>query len=142
MGFLDRFRGKKEKKEETGRKEALKHEPTDLELFCADDPEVYEALAEVMILDPRKVGLTSKEAAEKAKKAEKDDETLAAFWYRIAGGLAIYEGAPKKVEQYLGKATKLNPRLNFKIMGIADKAVKKAQEYYARYLKEKPEQPS
>jgi protein-disulfide isomerase len=45
---------------------------TDLEKLLADDKETYEALRHAMFLDPRKPEITARDAAEKAKKAEKD----------------------------------------------------------------------
>ena len=113
---------------------------TELELLCADEPEVYEALKDTMFLDPRKIEYDIKEAAEKAKNFEKEkDYVNAAFWYRIAGGLALYHGDVEKVKQFFGKLAKLRPDLNLKILEIPDKAVKKAKEYYEKYLKPEEE---
>ncbi len=131
MGFLDRFRKKKveEKKEEV-------EEMSDLEKICMDDKEAYEALRGTMFLDPRKVETSLKEAIEKAKDFEKQKDKLRArTWYEIAGGLAIYEGDVKKVEECFGKCAKLSPDSNYTILKIPERAVSKAQEYYQKYLK-------
>jgi len=50
--------------------------------------------------DPRKVGVTMKEAAENAKKNAKkfekeNDLVRAKAWYQIDGGLALYEDVKK-----------------------------------------------
>ena len=137
MGLLNKIRGKKKKDKEVEAKKSL----SDLELLCSDDPEVYEALRETMFLDPRKIEYSMEEALEKAKEAEKAKNYVnAIFWYRIAGGLAIYHGDVEKVKRYFGKLTKLMPGLDLKIVEIPDKAVKKAKEYYEKYLKPQQEE--
>jgi len=136
MGILDKIRGKKTIKEEKTAKKAL----SELELLCSDDPEVYEALKEVMFLDPRKIEYSLEEALKKAKEAEKSKDTISAyFWYKVAGGLAIYEGDVEKVKQCFGKLAKISPNLHLKILEIPEKAVKKAKEYYEKYLKPEEE---
>jgi hypothetical protein len=108
---------------------------TDLEKLCGDDKETYEALFNVMFLDPRKVGVSMEEAAENAKKFEKEkDLTRARLWYHIAGGLAIYEGNVKKVVEYFSKCEKLSPGASYPILKKPEKAVAKAQEYYKKFL--------
>jgi len=62
--------------------------------------------------DPRKVGVTMKEAAENAKKNAKkfekeNDLVRAKAWYQIDGGLALYEDV-KKVVEYFSKCEKLS----------------------------------
>jgi len=131
MGILDRILRKKEEKTE------FKKSLSSLELLCSDDPEVYEALHEVMFLDPRKIEHSFKEAMEKAKKSK--DKANATFWYRVAGGLAIYHGDIEKVKECYRRLAKLRPELNLKILECTEKAVKKAQEYYKKYLKSEDE---
>jgi len=128
MGIFDRFRKKKEE---------IKGSLSNLELLCSDDPEVYEALREVMFLDPRKIEYSLEDAMEKAEKSK--DKTNAIFWYRIAGGLAIYRGDVNKVRECYEKLAKLRPDLNLKILKCPEKAVEKAQEYYKKYLKSEKE---
>ena len=129
MGFLDRFRKKKEKKAEAEKV------VTELELLCADDTEVYEALSNTMLLDPRKVEYSIEDVVKKAEEHEKaNDRINALFWYKIAGGLAIYKGDVREVKRYFGKVAKLDPKFDAKILKLAEKAVKKAREYYERYL--------
>jgi len=141
MGILDRlFRGKKKGKvgreknsEEIAEKVAL----SELEELCVDNPKVYEALKDTMFLDPTKIAISMKDAVNKAKELEKAGDFLrAAVWYKIAGGLAIYEEDTSKVKEYFGRYAKLTGR-KLKILEIVEEAVKKAQEFYQKYLEEK-----
>ncbi|MEM1563966.1 MAG: hypothetical protein QW161_04765 [Candidatus Bathyarchaeia archaeon] len=132
MGLLDIF---KRKKKEEAKTTVEARQMTDLEQLCGDDKETYEALVNVMFLDPRKIGVSMEEAAENAKKFEKEkDVTRAKLWYQIAGGLAIYEGNVKKVVEYFSKCEKLSPGASYPILKNPEKAVAKAQEYYKKFL--------
>jgi len=138
MGILDKLFRKKRESEEI-KKETSKNETETsislLEEICRDDPETYEALYDVMFLDPTRIETTLKEAASKAKELEKSGEaSRAAFYYQIAGGLALYEGDVSKVKEYFSKCEELTKK-KFKILKNPEKAVEKAQEYYKRYLK-------
>jgi len=136
LRILDKLSSfRKRKKEEVVVEVEEKIEPTELEKFCKNDLELYEALKDTMLLDPRKVNMSLKDVISKAKKAEKEKNNLmASIWYKIAGGLAIYEGDVSKVKELFGKYAKLTGK-NLKILEMPDKAVKKAQEYYEKYLK-------
>lgn len=129
LGFRDRFRKK-------GKAVAVaKKTPTELEQLCGDDKEIYEALTDTLFLDPRKIGVSMKEAAENAKKSEKEDDVVKArFWYEIAGGLALYEGNAKKVVEFFSECEKHSPD-KCHILKNPEKALAIAQEYYKRYLK-------
>lgn len=106
---------------------------TTLEQVCGSDKEAYQALS-YMFLDPRKVDVSTKQAVDNAKKAEKEkDITSARMWYEVAGGLAIYEGDTKKVVEYYGGAERVTGE-KYLIVNNPDKAVAKAQEYYKQYL--------
>jgi hypothetical protein len=134
LSLLDRFR-KKKKEENTINIEAKKT-ITELEQLCGDDKETYEALHHTMFLDPTKTGTSMKEAAENAKKSEKEkDFVKARTWYEIAGGLAIYEGNVKKVAEFFTECEKISPDTKYLILKNPEKAVEKAQEYYKKYLK-------
>lgn len=136
MGFLDRLRRKK-KKEEVKKEEVKKEEKTDLEILCADDREAYEALYQTMPLDPRGIKESMEEATIRAEEFEKSGDLIEArIWYEAAGRLAIYEGNVAKVKQYFGKCKKLFPNTGYPILEIPERAVKKAQEYYQKHLKE------
>jgi len=135
MTFFKKFI-KKEKKEE---KIEVKQESkkTELEEICGEDQETYRALQNTMFLDPRKIGTTMEEAAQKAKEFEMaGDLQKARSWYQMAGGLAIYKGNVKKVIQYFGQCQKLFPNTTYEILKNPERAVQKAREYYTKYLKE------
>ena len=137
MGFLNRFRKKEVKEKPVEKKKEKAAEMTDLEKLCMGDKEVYDALRKVMLLDPRKIEGSMKDAGKKAKEYEKEGDKLRALtWYESAGRLAIYEGNVKKVEKYFGKCAELSPDKDYAILKIAEKAVSKAQEYYREFLKE------
>ena len=122
--------GKKEEKHAEAAK-AL----SDLEQICENDKEAYEALYHTMILNPKKVDTSLKDAIENAKRFEKEKNmTRARIWYDIAGGLAIYEGNAKKVVELFSEAEKLSG-IKYPILKNAEKAVAKAQEYYKKHLK-------
>ena len=128
MGILKRFRKKVEQ-------QTIKTEPTELEKLCSDTPEIYEALKDSMFLDPSIINLTPKDVVERAKEFEKAGDTLrAAVWYKIAGGLAIYEGVVPQVKKFFQKYAELTGKTP-KILEKTDEAVKKAQEYYKIYGK-------
>jgi len=134
MGLLD-FLKRKDKKEKVETVAEPTKQLTELEQLCGDDKETYEALFNTMFLDPRKIGISMKEAAENARKFEKEkDLTRAKVWYQIAGGLAIYEGDVEKVVEYFGKCEKLSGE-NYPILKNPEKAVAKAREYYEKFLK-------
>lgn len=99
-----------------------KENPNELRVICSDDPGTYEALYDTMFLNPRSLKVSMEEAARQGN-----------YW--IAGGLAIWKGDTEKVKEYFGELAKKTGR-TFKILEIPERAVKKAQEYYAKNLKE------
>jgi hypothetical protein len=110
---------------------------SELEEFCGDDRETYEALRNTMFLDPRKITISIEEAAENAKKFEKEkDFVRARIWYEIAGGLAIWEGNVKEVKNFFSKCQQLSPKDTYLILKNPERAIAKAKEYYKKYLKE------
>jgi len=134
LGLLDIFRRKK-KKEQNKNVESAKL-ITELERLCEDDKATYEALLNTMFLDPRKIEISMKEAAENAKRFEREKDFLKAdVWYKIAGGIAIYEGNVKKVVEFFGECERLLPDTKYLILKNPEKAVLKAQEYYKMHLK-------
>jgi len=135
MGILDKLRGRKKTEEKSPKK--VEETTTELEKFLDDDKEAYKALQGTMLLDPKKVEVSMKEAVEKAKGSEKQrDDIRARVWYEIAGGLAIYEGDAKKVKEYFSKCAKLSPNIEYHILKNTERAVQKAQQYYRKYLME------
>jgi hypothetical protein len=128
LGILDRFRKKTKTEVETATL------ITELQQLCGDDKETYEALINTMFLDPRKIEVSMKEAAENAKRSEKEkDFVKASVWYRTAGGLAIYEGNVKKVVEFFSEREKISGTEHL-ILKNPEKAVAIAQEYYKRHL--------
>jgi hypothetical protein len=126
--LLSIFGRKKEKVVEQAKKS------TELEQLLGGDKETYDALYPVLFLDPRKIEVSMKGAAENAKRSEKlEDFAAARMWYEIAGGLAVYEGKVKRVAEYYGKAEKITGQ-PYLILKNPEKAVAKAQEYYKKYL--------
>jgi len=134
MGLLSRLFGKRKKQNTIIIKEEKKL--TSLESLFLNDLEIYDALKDTMFLYPTKIDVTFKEAILQAKKLEREDPVRAAVWYRIAGSLAIYAGDVSKVKECFGKYAKLTGR-KLKILEIVEEAVKKAQEFYQKYLEEK-----
>jgi hypothetical protein len=87
-----------------------------------------------LFLDPRKIAVPAKQAAENAKKSEKEKDLVSSrMWYEIAGGLAIYEGNVEKVVEYYEGAQRVTGK-KYLILENPEKAVTKAQEYYKKYL--------
>ncbi|MEM0357463.1 MAG: hypothetical protein QXL77_03710 [Candidatus Bathyarchaeia archaeon] len=135
MGLLDFLRRKKKGEDATKAEAEPQKQLTELEQLCGDDRETYEALFNTMLLDPRKIEVSMEEAAENAKKFEKEkDLTRAKVWYQIAGGLALYEGNVEKVVEYFSKCEKLSG-VSYPILKNPEKAVAKAREYYEKFLK-------
>jgi len=133
MSILDRILRRKKTLEKSPEK--VEETTTELEKFLAGDKETYEALQKTMLLDPRKVEASIKDAVEKAKEAEKQGDALRAkVWYEVAGSLAIYEGDVKKVKECFSKCAQLSPNTQYPILKNTEKAVQKAQEYYKKYL--------
>lgn len=134
MSFLKKLLRKKEKEEkisETVEEKSL----TELEQLCQNDKDVYEALYNTMLLDPRKVDTSLEEALKKAETFERAKDLLRAkVWYKIAGSLAIYKGDVKKVKEYFGKCEKISGK-KYPILNNPERAVAKAQEYYKKYLR-------
>lgn len=134
MGLLDKIFGRK--KEENIVRETSEQSPTELQLLCEGDREVYQALSQVMFLDPTKIRMTMDEAAKKASEFEKKGDKLKAkIHYEIAGGLAIYKGDVTKVKKYFEKAQQLSRKEEYHILKVPEKAVAKAQEYYRQYIR-------
>jgi hypothetical protein len=130
LGWLDRFRRKKDESKET--KEIV----TELQLLCGDDKETYEALIDTMFLHPSKIETSIKEAVEEAKKFEKaKDFVKASTLYEIAGSLALYEGDVSKVVEYFSASEKISSNKKYPILKNPEKAVAIAQQYYKNHPK-------
>jgi hypothetical protein len=127
--------GKSEKKDDTRKTVETTGMLTQLEQLCGSDKQTYESLHHVMFLDPRKVETPLKEAIEKARSYEKDEDLgKARIWYDVAGGLAIYEGNVKKVTELFSESERLSG-MKYPILSNTERAVAKAKEFYEKYLK-------
>jgi cystathionine beta-lyase family protein involved in aluminum resistance len=105
LSWLKRFR----KKEEETLVETARTTASELQQICGNDNETYEALYHTMFLDPRKVGISMKQATENAEKLENEKNLDSAkIWYDIAGGLAIYEGNTKKVAEFFSESERIS----------------------------------
>ena len=111
------FKSKRKKPLKTSLEKKV--ERTSLELICADDPEAYEVLRDTMLFNPRLIKESIEEAAKKRD-------------FFTAGQLALYAGDVEKVKKYF----ELSGR-KLKILEIPERAVKKAQQYYAEQTKKK-----
>jgi len=130
MRIIDRIFGKGKRKEKESSIDQSLPEFTHLEKICSDSPEIYNILKSYMFLNPEKIDKSVESAASKAKEYEKAKDLLrAAIWYRIAGGLALYQGDVVKVKEYFRRYSKLIGK-DVKIVEFAEEAVKKAKEYY------------
>jgi len=130
MPLFHIFGKKAEKKEERASTKIV----DELDEICRGEPELIEALEDVMFLNPSKIEIKLEEAISKAKKMERNQDRLrAAIWYKIAGGLAIYEGNVSKVKECFSKYSKLTGK-SLRILKVPEKAVKAAQKYYSKYL--------
>lgn len=128
---MQRFRRRKEEKQSGVEPDK---NVSQLEQLTGNDKETYEALCSTMFLDPRKIETSLEQAADNAKKSEKDgDMARAGMWYEVAGGLAIYEGNVKKVVEHYTDAARVTGR-QYVILKNPEKAVAVAQEFYKKVL--------
>ncbi len=146
MTPLGIFRKKKkvEKKEEKKGKTPKSDERSLLEELCGGDGELLSALTHTILIDPSKLqeeGIDS--FIGKAQDFEKQKESLRArVNYQAAGELALYEGKLGQVQKFFKKCADLESNADYKKVfsyystkANAEKALKIAQEYYARTAK-------
>ena len=143
MGPPSFFRRKKkaEKKEEKTPKST---EKSLLEELCRGDNELLSALSHTVLLDPRRLQEEGVDSyVEKAQEfEEKKDFLRARVNYQAAGEVALYEGKLAQVQKFFKKCAELESNPEYKQVftyyskkANAEKALKTAQEYYARTLK-------
>lgn len=134
MGLL---RKKKEKKQAPKK---VEKEKSELEILCGDDKKLYEALLYIMLLDPRMLNKTVAETVRQAKKMQREENlSEAAYLYKQAVQLALYEGSVEAVEKFARKYAELTQK-ELKVQAIAERAVEISQEYYKKYLTEPEEE--
>ncbi len=140
LGFFKR-RKKAKKKEEKEKGTPESAEKSLLEELCGSDTELLFALNHTVLLDPsslREEGIDS--YIEKAQEFEKNKDFLKArINYQAAGEIALYEQKLAQVQKLFSKCEELasDPEYRkvfayFSTKANAEKALKIAQEYYAK----------
>jgi hypothetical protein len=123
------FPRKKEEKVETL---PAQEKPTLLQEICGQEKEVYEFLRNFLFLNPEMMKTNSDELIERARKEEEAGEKdKAMVSWRIAGGLALYEGNLEKVKLCFSQYERLSGK-DLKISEIAEKVLERAREYYQK----------
>lgn len=145
LGFFRRK--KKTEKRETEKKKEKTSKSTEkslLEELCEGDTELLSVLSHTVLLNPTKLSEEEKSSyTEKAQEfEEKKDFLRARINYQAAGEIALYEGKLKEVQKFFRKSAELESNPEYKKIfayyskkANAEKALKIAQEYYARTLK-------
>ncbi len=132
MKILERIKRKKKTEEKKKGKEIKAvREPSELEVLCGGDKEVYDALSYTLLLKPPS-GLSMEQILENARRLEESkDLSGAGLQYRSAGQLSLFRGDLKGVREFFTVAQRLTGKeyliLN---VNVLEKAVAKAQEYY------------
>jgi hypothetical protein len=130
-----------EKKEEKPRADFLRE-------ACGDDERLYSALLMSRLLDPQRVltaagGVTKtlKDYVKEGKEHEKKGDNIRArVMYRVAGGLALYEGDLEQVKRNFKKCAELyNDQTYMVIVENPKKAINIVRQTYKRESKLKSE---
>ncbi len=102
--------------------------------LCAGDIELCQALARLMILDPKKINIPLETFLTEAQDFEAQGNRLRAeVAYRVAGALSLFQGDTEGVRKYFGKALMIagNSRGEYKtLVDHLDDAVSIAKKYY------------
>jgi hypothetical protein len=102
--------------------------------LCAGDTELCQALARLMILDPKKINIPLETFLTEGQEFETQGNKLRAeVAYRVAGALSLFQGDTEGVRKYFGKALTIagNSRGEYKtLMDHLDDAVAIAKRYY------------
>ncbi len=103
--------------------------------LCTGDTELCQALARLMILDPKKINISLETFLKEAQDFETQGNKLRAeVGYRVAGALSLFQGDTEGVRKYFGKALMIagNSRGEYKtLMDHLDDAVAVAKRYYS-----------
>ena len=96
--------------------------------------ELYQALARLLILDPKKINIPLETFLTEAQDFETQGNKLRAeVAYRVAGALSLFQGDTEGVRKYFSKALIIagNSRVEYKmLMDHLDDAVAVAKRYY------------
>ena len=102
--------------------------------LCDGNTELYQSLARILILDPRRITVPLESfIADGQDRETKGDNLRAELAYRIAGALALYKGDKEAVQKYFEKALSLASasRPEYKMLSQhAGDAVEVARRYY------------
>ncbi len=102
--------------------------------LCDGNTELYQSLARILILDPRRITVPLESfVADGQDQETKGDNLRAELAYRIAGALALYKGDKEAVQKYFEKALSLASasRPEYKMLSQhAGDAVDVARRYY------------
>ena len=105
-----------------------------LQEITGSDPELYQAMSKLLFLDPKKITTSLEEALNQASQLESSGSVIRAeFWYRIAGGIALYKQDVEGVRKFFEKASSIagDARPEYKIVAKrAQDAVSVAKKYY------------
>jgi hypothetical protein len=122
---------KKEEKKEERKADVGVKQPSELEIFCGEDKEVYEAFSSALLLNPQLFKKFSiEEVLKEANQKEMDRDFFGAgLCYLFAGQLSLFNGDVEGVKKFFSRCQELTGR-NYLILMVVERAVKKAQEYY------------
>ena len=102
--------------------------------LCGGNTELYQSLARLLILDPKKVNIPQENFLKEAQDFEaKGNRLRAEVGYRVAGALSLYQGDADGVKRYLSKASEIagDSRGEYKfVLQHLDDAVSVAKKYY------------
>jgi hypothetical protein len=105
-----------------------------LQELTGSDAEMYQSLSRLLFVDPKKITTSLEEAVSQASTFDSSgNKTRAEVWYRIAGGIALYQGDAEGVRKFFEKAYLIagNSRPEYKtIASRSQDAVNLARKFY------------
>lgn len=132
MKILKFFKRKEEKKEE--KKVEVVRQPSELEILCGDDKEVYLALRDTLLLKPPSEKFSIEGALEEASQKEKGGDLFGAgLCFLTAGQISLFNGNVEGVKKFFSRCQELTGK-KYLILTVPEKAVEVAQAYYQKLL--------
>lgn len=105
-----------------------------LQEITTNDAEMYQSLSRLLFLDPKKITTSLEDAVNQATTFESaGNRTRAEVWYRIAGGIALYQGDSEGVRKFFEKASSIagDRRPEYKtVASRSQEAVSLARKFY------------
>jgi hypothetical protein len=105
-----------------------------LQEITGNDIEMYRSMSRLLFMDPKKITTSLEEAVSRATTYEAaGSKTRAEIWYRIAGGIALYEGNVEEVRKFFEKAASIagNSKPEYRTIATrSQEAVSVARKYY------------